>query len=557
MNLLTGLTLGFLGVALPLMVGDLISILLLPGECIMNSRRFTILSFAASIVYIFFLLLFPLIGVPPLMDDRLMAGFLIASGIMTFLRLLSLRVFVEEKSGRLYLAGLLQPSLCLVGANIFLNRGFGSICLIGTAILVNAIGVEALLWVMGLWREVEGIRLLTLFRAFILSWAEGFSHPLEEEIFNLGQERDLTVDTLILKAEGGDEIGVFMVPYIHPGPFGNVGSSALPEVLARSAEASLGCETLVAHGVSTHRLDLTRSIDNTRIAEQILGSIPQSQVVKESSPLIWVKRCGVEVTCQVIGNVALLTITLSPLSYDDLPEQLLDEIQDVASSIGLRAIVVDCHNSIDFTRGLDNYDETRIIDVVREALERANDSHRWRFEAAVARCVPWEWGLDEGIGPMGVSVLAMRIEGGGLFAHVVVDGNNMVTGLRERLVGALKDVGFDGVEVMTSDIHTVNGIGSTQEGYFPIGERMEWGRLVEYIVETAEEAALNLQSAGVLAFRTVVPKLTVLGEGGLDTLQRILESGFSLFVRAGLLIFLTCLFASVAIGYLLGSPLIM
>jgi predicted neutral ceramidase superfamily lipid hydrolase len=158
---------------------------------------------------------------------------------------------------------------------------------------------------------------------------------------------------------------------------------------------------------------------------------------------------------------------------------------------------------------------------------------------------------------MGVSVLAMRIEGGGLFARVVVDGNNMVTGLRERLVGALKDVGFNGVEVMTSDIHTVNGIGSTQEGYFPIGERMEWGRLVKYTVETAEEAALNLQFAGVLAFRTVVPKLTVLGEGGLDTLQRILESGFSLFVRAGLLIFLACLFTSVAIGYLLGSPLIM
>ncbi|MBL7079123.1 DUF2070 family protein [Candidatus Bathyarchaeota archaeon] len=554
MNPLTGITLGLLGVALPLMAADLVTIPLLRGEPLMNPRRFTILTFVASIVYSFSIIFSTLIGAPLLMEDRLMAGFLIASGITTFLRLLSLRVFVKGKLGRLYTAGLLQPSLCLAGAFIFLNRGYGSICLMGAALLVNAVGVEALLRVMGQWREIEGIKLLPLFRAFILSWAEGMSRPLEEEISNLGLERDLSVDTLILRGEGGEPIGAFIVPYIHPGPFGNVGSSALPEVLARSTGNYLGCEAMVAHGVSTHRLDLTRSDDNTLIAEQVLGSIPRSPVVKESSPLVWVERGGVGATCQVIGDVALITITLAPLSYDDLPERILSGIQEAASRMGLRAIVVDCHSSIDLVKGLDDYDETRIIDAAREALERADASPRWRFEAAVARLVPWEWGLDEGMGPMGFSVLAMRVEGGGAYARVVVDGNNMVTGLRERLIGALEDLGFEGAEVMTSDIHTVNGIGATRAGYSPVGERMEWGRIVEYIVDAAEEAASNLQPAGVLAYRTVVPGLTVLGEGGLDTLRRVLESGFSLFVRAGLFIGVACFLTSVAIAYLFRVP---
>jgi predicted neutral ceramidase superfamily lipid hydrolase len=306
---------------------------------------------------------------------------------------------------------------------------------------------------------------------------------------------------------------------------------------------------LVAHGVSTHRLDLTRSVDNTRIAEQVLGSIPRSPVVREPSPLVWVERGGVRVTCQVIGDVALLTITLAPLSYDDLPGRILDEIQMVASSMGLRAIVVDSHNNIDLMKGLDDYDETSIIDAARVALERGNVSPRRRFEAAVARRVPWEWGLDEGMDSMGVSVLAIRVEGGGVYARVVVDGNNMVTRLRERLIGALEGIGFDGAEVMTSDIHTVNGIGATREGYYPVGERMEWGRIVEYVMEAAEEAASNLQPAGLLAYRTVVPGLTVLGEGGLDILQRILESGFSLFMRAGFFIGVACFLVSVAIAY--------
>ena len=145
----------------------------------MNPRRFTILTFVESIVYTFSLLLSTLIAVPPLLNDRLMTGFLVA-GITTFLRLLSLRVFIKGKLERLYLAGLLQPSLCLAGAFIFLRRGYGVIWLMGATLLVNAAGVEAILRVIGLWREVEGVKLLPLFRAFILSWSEGTSGPLEE-----------------------------------------------------------------------------------------------------------------------------------------------------------------------------------------------------------------------------------------------------------------------------------------------------------------------------------------------------------------------------------------
>jgi hypothetical protein len=46
----------------------------------------------------------------------------------------------------------------------------------------------------------------------------------------------------------------------------------------------------------------------------------------------------------------------------------------------------------------------------------------------------------------------------------------------------------------------------------------------------------------------------VLGEGGLDTLRRIMESGFSLFVRAGLFIGVACFLTSVAIAYFFGVP---
>jgi putative membrane protein len=481
---------------------------------------------------------------------------MVAAGVAAFLRLLTLHVFIEGNAERVYLAALLQPFLCSAGAIFLFNGGSSSFYQMGAVLLVNAVGVEALLWVMGSWKEVEGVKLLSLFRAFILSWAEGVSRPLEEEITSLGEKRDLSVDTAIFRGEGGGNIGAFVVPYIHPGPFGNVGSSALPEVLVRSLGESLGCEVLVAHGVSTHRLDLTRSEYNSLITDKVLEFKPGHPPVTLASPMIWEERGGAKVSCQTFGETALLTISLSPLSYDDLPDVILEEIRGVASGLNIKAIVVDCHNCIDLVEGLDDYDETSVVEAARAAMERGISSGRGRFEAAVARRVPPEWGLDEGLGPMGFSVLATRVEGEGLYARVVLDGNNMVTGLRGRLIDALAGWGFAGAEVLTSDIHTVNGIGATRMGYFPLGERMEWDRIVDYVVEAAKEAVSNLRPAGVYVYRTVVPGLNVLGDKGLDTLRRILERGFRLFIRAGTIIGIACLIVTIAVPNILRALLV-
>jgi hypothetical protein len=66
------------------------------------------------------------------------------------------------------------------------------------------------------------------------------------------------------------------------------------------------------------------------------------------------------------------------------------------------------------------------------------------------------------------------------------------------------------------------------------------------VVEVAEEAVSNLRPAGVHAYRTVVPGLTVLADEGLDPLRRILETSFKLFIRAGAIISVTYLKASMA-----------
>ena len=64
-------------------------------------------------------------------------------------------------------------------------------------------------------------------------------------------------------------------------------------------------------------------------------------------------------------------------------------------------------------------------------------------------------------------------------AYVVIDGNNMISGLREKILAALTSAGFDESEIITTDTHTVTAIiigqGGGRRGFHPVGEAMRPG----------------------------------------------------------------------------------
>jgi len=543
------LMLSLIGLVLPLFVSDIVLIPMFEGDPVLRPRRFTIMTFVTSIVFSSFVVLSMNIGF--LFDSNLLLrGIVVAGGLAAGLRLLSLRVFVPEVVAKAYLAALLQPLLCLASMATLIRGEPLTTMLAFVPVLVYTAGVEALLWMLGRWEGGE-VGLVRLFRAFALSWMESVNAPLEEEITRLGEAMDLGVDALYFTDDAGGCIGALIVPYIHPGPFGNVGSSALPSILDREIGEALGCEPLVAHGVSTHERDLTNSEENHRVVEAILEGNRGGATSHLASPMVWAERGGAKASCQVFGDAALVTLTLSPLSYDDLPETIKDVITDLSRGLGLEAIVVDSHNSIDLKGGLEEYDASTVVEAAREAIKRAQSEPTHPFKAGVSRVVPDEWGLGDGMGPAGITALAIELEDGRRNAYVVADGNNMAAGLRERIVPAIEDLGLYAVEVMTSDTHEVNAIGATDWGYFPIGERTDGQKIMEHSIRAVEGALLRMLPGGASAMRTVVPGLTVLGSEGLATLQHAVESGFALFSRAGLALGAACFLISVVITHLI------
>ncbi len=196
---------------------------------------------------------------------------------------------------------------------------------------------------------------------------------------------------------------------------------------------------------------------------------------------------------------------------EDLPEELSSTIVHEARKRGLSsAIVVDAHNSIDGP-----FEPEKAVDPLRIAavasMEEALACPRLTFQVGASRIVPKECGVQEGMGPGGISVIVTKVNGQ-TAAYVTIDGNNMISGLREKILSELQKLGITKGEVLTTDTHAVNGVILTPRGYFPIGEAMDEMNLIEHVKNATIEAIEDLEPVKTSWLTETVSNVKVIGE---------------------------------------------
>jgi putative membrane protein len=130
------------------------------------------------------------------------------------------------------------------------------------------------------------------------------------------------------------------------------------------------------------------------------------------------------------------------------------------------------------------------------------------------------------MGTGGITAIVVQVEGQKT-CYVVIDGNNMIPGLREKILTALASAGFDSSEVFTTDTHAVSALTTGgqagRRGYHPVGEVMDHDLLIRYICDVAKNAGADLEvaSAGYLHF--VVPQVRVIGEERLKSITSLVD----------------------------------
>ena len=555
-GLYSGLWLGSTLLAFSLVADYCTNRFVLKRNTIFDLRRTVAVSLFCWGTWFFFVILGSLVALGIGLSWWVRLCFLGFSASM-ILRLLVFRSTTSLSHIRLFVSSFLQPFLCIAPFMIFFwgqavyqyaPSVYGVLVFFAAALLIGVLAPSVFLSLLNkLGEKALGIGALPLFRAFMLNWVLGLNAPFEELLEKLGEQRDIRISLLEFVTAKGKS--VFVVPSVHPGPFKNIGSSVLPSLLKSELEREFGSVVSVPHGLLGHEFDLASQAENRKIVANVAEALRNSELLEvKASPFVTLSNGLATACCQVFGGSAFISFTLAPRTIEDLPDELGSSMRQEAKKHGLDlCAVVNAHNSIDGNAEKPEFLDS-LKDVGAKCFEKAVSMEQLPFSVGAATVLPREFGLEDGMGLGGITAIVVGSSAQKAI-YVVIDGNNMISGLREKVLSSLRSIGFDDGEVFTTDTHAVSALVLGSRGYRAIGEAMDNERLVSYIQTAAAKAEASMDRAQSSCREITVSNVRVIGGEHLESLCVLIEKALHrakvsvvpVFAISGLLLMLLLL----------------
>ncbi len=397
--------------------------------------------------------------------------------------------------------------------------------------------------------DTSGVSLIRPMMEHVGSRDPAATEALEQFFQKFAVEANVRLTALQFRSSGGVKATVAL-PAVHPGPFAALGASDLPRKLGERLGPAAGV-VFVPHTPCNHDLDVptTREVDRIARATAELLRTAAPGTTHRTSPLV-APGPGAWARAQLLGDAVLVVATQAPEPTDDIDFAIADRLLAELETPGApRVALVDAHNSYKEDEGDLTYGSPRaerFAADVRAAVATARAQGReGTIQVGVARREGYSV-ANAGIGPCGIRALVLETLGTRT-AYVQIDGNNLVQGLRQRLLAALAGV-VDAAEVMTTDNHVVHELDG---GVNPVGERYPVDRLEADVLAVVREALGNLEPVELGVGTSVVPSVAVLGPDWTARLLTSLGDTLSMFSNAFLMTFLLLVASSLVILALL------
>jgi putative membrane protein len=522
---LYSILLGVFFFAVTLLADLVVTKVILNCDPIFTLRRTLVLSLVGWLFW--FLLMVLGVGLAFWFDGL----FWVKLSLLGYSAVLTLRVLVFSATSnaakwRQLVSVFLQPTLCIVAFVAFwisISSAFLAQILLFVVVtpIISCVAVYILLnSIDRLGKNVYSLPPLPLFKAFLLNWVTDLNQPLEKYLEDMGKDTD--IEGSLLKFDSSKTKAAIILPLVHPGPFKNIGSSLLPSLLKHEFEKAFNCDAFVPLGILGHELDLASQAQNQKIVSEVISSADFSATNALASPSVRVQEGTATAITQVFGDTVFVSFSLAPKTTEDLPQELGRLVSLEAKKYGLNhAVVVNAHNSL--TEIIDTDEYVAVLQVAASScLQKVASLPTFPFKVGSATVYTKEFSLKQGMGAGGITAVAFEVNNQKT-VYVVIDGNNLISGFREKILASLASLGFDQSEVFTTDTHSVSALVTGRRGYHPVGEVMDQNVLIGYISEAAKRAASNLEEARVGCVSFTVPKVRVIGEEHLNSISILVD----------------------------------
>jgi len=351
-----------------------------------------------------------------------------------------------------------------------------------------------------------GISSMDALSMFASQWLYG-EKDLEEVFDEMGEEAETLV--WLCEFSGRKNRAMFVVPYIHYGPFGNLGGSEFTQMISESllkSEMPKGapqrqenCEVFVFHGTATHDFNPVSSGEIGEVVSACHRAIRKLRPEPAKMSFSSCRMGTVRASAFHINESAFVSYSRAPRTTEDvslgLGLALMENARRTCKSVG----VVDEHNAEtgDITSvEVGSPIGFEMLDATRKLFDSRAKKSDFKFGCASANI------SAEAVGRNGLK-LALFSQGKKMNALLLVDSNGILPEFRSELVDLFVHLGKEcgcecHGEVMTTDTHQINTVkgvlnplGTEQRGNVcQLVRRLFYeakGRLEEVKFDSAEE----------------------------------------------------------------------
>lgn len=442
------------------------------------TRRIYFLNFSSFFIFDFYFLILSLIfkSSPPVL---LAAIAITSSGLM---RSMIFYVYYSEKFYKVILPAMLYSliSLVIFSAILFTFRILFSTIL--SALIFSIGGLMFAHYSIRKFKKEFGLSPIKILNFFLNIHTKDDSSAGNLFFSNLyGTKREVPVKVISIENGKGKRKALLVFPYVHPGPFGEIGTSNLPFKLY-SRTSDISNETMVFHTSTTNSNNCASDADVDIIAEGIRKAVESLKYSDKVSRIRKIKSGKISLSLLRIGDFGVGSLIPERERFDDV--SLLEGLKITENLIAAGAsdfAVVDAQNHFSYrAKALEN------CEIYSKTFEREFNRDYPKYELMVG--YSHVNARSPGLGPMGIQTLAFRI-GDKDQAIVLTDSNNIkdeLISMAEEKVA--KKVSY--IDIFTTDNHFVNQ--STLD-MNPLGERDDAAMITDLIAESIDKAIADIE----------------------------------------------------------------
>lgn len=412
---------------------------------------------------------------------------MIAFSTTSLLRSMVLYTYYSDRYRNIVLPSLAYSASVMIGLS-FISSNYLPYLLFLAMTLIFSLGGYFFADVsVSFFKDEFGQSPIKILNFFLNSRTPGSSEEDAGKFFRKIYDRKCTVPVQVAEIRNaeGKRKTILVFPYVHPGPFGNVGTSNLPFKL-QSRLADLGVDLMVFHTTTTNSNNSATEEDIDRIAEATRKALNGIEFQDRISRFERVEVGDHSLGLLRFGDFGLGAMIPDKERFDDVSlSEGLRMIEEMKSSGASDFIAIDAQTH--FLQGaqpLNNLD-----DIIKASKSK--------FAEMPVDMVPmigyFRLEADaKAMGPLGIQCLALE-SAEGIQALVLTDSNNITGDLidlaRKKAEGIVDDVEF-----FTTDNHYINA-GTLDMN--PLGQRDDPEKIADMIAECIRGAIGDIEECTI------------------------------------------------------------